>query len=538
MQDDPIIPEPENDVQSRRETGRTSGRHSPPPGAPDSGTERGEAEIGAGVGRTGRAGRGSQAPSDPDTAASQEEPPTWRSRSRGRTRRRVRKTDAAGRVQHTAQQRLLMLDTWIRSKLSAREFAEMVEVSAATLYKWRARFEAEGPAGLADRQRGAGRGSRLSEVSRRAIVMLKEAHPDWGEQRIHDVLIRTEGYGASPGAIGRVLAEEGWVVEETPTRPHAPKVTRFERARANELWQTDLFTFTLKREGRRVYLVAFMDDYSRFVVGFGLHASSSGALVREVFSSAVCNFGAPTEVLTDNGTQYHTWRGKSAFTRLCERKGVHQIVASPRRPQTLGKIERFWGSLWRECAREAIFRGLDDARRRIALFIDHYNFQRPHQGIGGLVPADRYFEAAKEVRELLAQRVAANALELARNGEPRKPFYLTGRVGEANISLHAEGERVVLVKEDGSREEVDLGAPGQRTQGEQGNGELPEPVSLHAGPEDMCGTDEPEQLAAPGSSPLDGLLERLGRGLGSKGGAGGESGDDEAGASLPEGGAS
>ena len=34
MQDDPIIPEPENDVQSRRETGRTSGRHSPPPGAP------------------------------------------------------------------------------------------------------------------------------------------------------------------------------------------------------------------------------------------------------------------------------------------------------------------------------------------------------------------------------------------------------------------------------------------------------------------------------------------------------------------------
>ena len=160
------------------------------------------------------------------------------------------------------------------------------------------------------------------------------------------------------------------------------------------------------------------------------------------------------------------------------------------------------------------------------------------KGSEGWCPPTAYFEAAKEVRELLAQRVAANALELARNGEPRKPFYLTGRVGEANISLHAEGERVVLVKEDGSREEVDLGAPGQRTQGEQGNGELPEPVSLHAGPEDMCGTDEPEQLAAPGSSPLDGLLERLGRGLGSKGGAGGESGDDEAGASLPEGGAS
>ncbi|MCP3916000.1 MAG: IS481 family transposase, partial [bacterium] len=351
-----------------------------------------------------------------------------------------------GRRQHTPQQRLLILDTWIRSKLSAREFAEMVGVSQHTLYKWKQRFEDDGPAGLADRKRGAPRGSRLPEATRRAILLLKQAHPDWGEQRIHDVLMRSEGYGASPGAIGRVLEEEGWVVEDTPTIPHPPKVQRFERARPNELWQTDLFTFTLKREVRRLYLVAFMDDYSRFIVGFGLHASSSGALVREVFSSAIANFGAPIEVLTDNGTQYHTWRGVSEFTKLCRRKGVRQIVARPRRPQTLGKIERFWGTLWRDCARDAIFRGLDDARRRIALFIDYYNFQRTHRGIEGLVPADRYFESAKEVREVLAKRVAANALDLARSGEPRKPFYLTGRVGDENISLHAEGERVVLVK--------------------------------------------------------------------------------------------
>jgi transposase InsO family protein len=467
--------------------------------------------------------------------------PVWPARARGRTRRRTRKVDAAGRPQHTAQQRLLILDTWIRSKLSAREFAEMVGVSQHTLYKWKQRFEQEGPAGLTDQKRGARRGSRLPEVTRRAIVMLKEAHPDWGEQRIHDVLTRTEGYGASPGAIARVLEDEGWVAEETPTRPHPPKVTRFERARANELWQTDLFTFTLKREGRRVYLVAFMDDYSRFVVGFGLHASSSGALVREVFSSAIANFGAPTEVLTDNGTQYHTWRGVSEFTRLCQRKGVRQIIASPRRPQTLGKIGRFWGTLWRECAREAIFRGLEDARRRIALFIDHYNFQRPHQGIGGLVPADRYFEAAKEVRELLARRVAANALDLARHGEPRKPFYLTGRVGDANISLHAEGERVVLVKGDGSREEVDLGAPGQRADEERTDG-LPEAVSEHAAPADVCGTDEPDELAAPGTSALDGLLERLRRGLDGHDDANidvdAEDDDDEGGAAVPVGGAS
>src|SRR5262245_39573793 len=43
----------------------------------------------------------------------------------------------------------------------------------------------------------------------------------------------------------------------------------FERARPNQLWQTDLFTFMLKRQNRRVYLVAFMDDHIRFIVGYG-----------------------------------------------------------------------------------------------------------------------------------------------------------------------------------------------------------------------------------------------------------------------------
>ena len=133
-----------------------------------------------------------------------------------------------------------------------------------------------------------------------------------------------------------------------------------------------------------MYLVAFLDDHSRFIVGYGLHASQSTALVLEVLRAAIAGFGTPEEVLTDNGTQYVTWRGKSAFTRECEKRGIKQIVASPHRPQTLGKIERFWGTLWRECVETAVFIDLGDARQRIGLFIDHYNFQRPHQGIDGL----------------------------------------------------------------------------------------------------------------------------------------------------------
>jgi transposase InsO family protein len=333
----------------------------------------------------------------------------------------------------------------------------------------------------------------MPEETRRAVLLMKSSHPDWGVDRLHDMLLRSEGYQASAGAIAKVLEEEGYVVEDVPTRPHPERqVRRFERAKPNQLWQTDLFTFLLKRENRRVYLVAFMDDHSRFVTSIGIHASASGALVKEAFDAGVANYGLPVEVLTDQGPQYYTWRGKSAFTKHLEKRGVKHLVARAKQPRTLGKIERFWGTLWRELVQTAIFRGLEDARVRIGHFVDAYNFHRTHQGIGGLVPADRFFSAAPEVRRTLEARVAANAAELAKEGTPRKPFYLTGRVGDGTLSLHSEGERVILTKEDGSREEVDLTATGPRA-----------------------------DPAPPGTSPLDGVLEDLG--LDGDAGTGGDS---------------
>lgn len=361
----------------------------------------------------------------------------------------------------TPEQRLLLLDTWQRSGLPGSEFAELVGVSKHTLYKWKKAFEAQGPAGLMDQPRGTKSGSKLPEVTKRSILMLKQAHPDWGCQRISDALLRGPALPASPGAVAKVLHEAGYEAQEQRVEPHAPPVRRFERATPNQLWQTDLFTFVLRRQNRRVYLVGFMDDYSRFIVGYGLHATQSAALVIEVLRAAITSYGAPQELLSDNGAQYVTWRGKSAFARELEQRGVKHIVARPRHPQTLGKIERFWGTMWRECLQSAVFLDLGDAQRRIGLFIDHYNFQRPHQAMDGLVPADRFFHAAPEVLKTLKSRVAANALEVARNGEPRPPFYVTGHVGGKPFSLHAEGERVILSRPGEERREVDLDAPPQ-----------------------------------------------------------------------------
>ncbi len=314
---------------------------------------------------------------------------------------------AASNRKLTAEQKLLILDTWQRSGLAANDFAALVGVNRITLYTWKKKFEELGPAGLMEQPRKGGGSGKVCDLTQRTILMVKKANPQWGCQRISDVLYRGPGLPASANTVARVLREAGYVLEEQATSPHPDKVRSFERARPNQLWQTDLFTFVLKRQNRRLYLVAFMDDHSRFVVGYALHASCTAPLVIEAFKAAVVSVGAPQEVLTDNGPQYVTWRGTSRFALELQRRGIKHIVATPRRPQTLGKVERFWGTLWRECLDAALFIDLADAQKRIGHFIDYYNFQRPHQGIDGLAPARAGHGAWIGQRRPAARRRAA-----------------------------------------------------------------------------------------------------------------------------------
>jgi transposase InsO family protein len=424
--------------------------------------------------------------------------------------RRLVKPEESPQPAMTPEQRLLILDTWQRSGLPAGDFAPLVGVSKHTLYAWKTKFDEQGPAGLMDQPRGGPKGSRMPDLTKRTILMLKKSNPEWGCQRISDMLVRGPALPASAAAVARVLHEAGYQMEEVSTRPHPDKVRQFERATPNQLWQTDLFTFVLKRQNRRVYMVAFMDDHSRFVTGYGLHASQSTAMVLEVVRAAIVAYGTPQEILTDNGSQYVTWRGTSAFRREMDKRGIKQIVAKPQRPQTLGKIERFWGTLWRECIETSVFLDLEDARRRIGHFIDYYNFQRPHQGIDGLVPADRFFGAASEVLQTLRNRVAANALELARKGVPKAPFYVTGRIGERGFSVHSEGERMILKREGHERTEVDLTAPeAVAVPLVSVTGEQPAAMPLPVCPDGSPQCDMPPEEEVPGVSPLDAGLRRM-----------------------------
>ncbi|MHC5081550.1 MAG: DDE-type integrase/transposase/recombinase [Planctomycetota bacterium] len=401
------------------------------------------------------------------------------------------------------EQKLLILDVWKRSGLPSAEFGELLGVSHKTLYSWRTRLEKEGPEGLFGKPKGPIPGSRIDPITRRAILLIKEDNPEYGCDRISQLLYRGPGLGVSPGGVARVLKEEGYQPKDVPTKRHPDKPRRFERAKPNQLWQSDLFTFTIKRHRHRVHLTAFMDDHSRFITGFGLASSPTSQFIIEVLRSAIGSFGQPEEVLTDQGPQYHSWRGRTAFEKELKIRGIRHVLSRPRHPQTLGKVERFWKSLWEECLANALFTDIEDARKRIGHFIDHYNFHRTHQGIDGLYPADRFFGAENEIRASLEKRVASNALEIAQRGEPSVPFYLTGKVGDTDLSVHAEGEKLILTREDGRREEVSFENPHKEP-----SPAIPEPLAPQGRALDSM---EPETVEAlpPGASPLDRGLHDL-----------------------------
>ena len=123
--------------------------------------------------------------------------------------KRLVKKDEPARPPFTPQQRLLLLDTWQRSGLPANDFGALVGVSNHTLYAWKRAFDEEGPGGLMDKSKGGPRRMKLHELTKRTILMLKEKNPDWGVQRISDMLLRGPALPASPTSVAKVLHEAG-----------------------------------------------------------------------------------------------------------------------------------------------------------------------------------------------------------------------------------------------------------------------------------------------------------------------------------------
>src|SRR5512136_3121942 len=99
---------------------------------------------------------------------------------------------------------------------------------------------------------------------------------------------------------------------------------------------------------RYAYLIGFIDDYSRYVAGLELYRTQTADQVLEVYRRAIGEYGVPKEMLTDRGRQYTTWRGSTRFERELGKDRVRHIKSQAQHPMTLGKIERFWKTIYEE----------------------------------------------------------------------------------------------------------------------------------------------------------------------------------------------
>ena len=369
----------------------------------------------------------------------------------------------------TPEERRQAIEAFKKSGLTREAFGRTWGVSANSLSIWMRRYEKEGPKGLEPRPRkkpSGGHPRALSPSVKAAIVATKKRHPDFGLRRVRDTLLRFFSIKVSCGSVSKTLSEEGIApLPKERRRPRQRKkpLRRFERARPGELWQSDITSFVLRRHHQRVYLTVFMDDHSRYIVSFGLHVHQKQDIVIEALLEGVARFGKPKEVLTDQGRQYFAWRGKSAFQKVLDREGIRHVVARTHHPQTLGKCERFWKTAASEFWDRARPQDLVDARERLSHFISHYNHFRPHQGIFGLVPADRFFSAEDAFRKTLEGQLCRQELALALGEPTRRPVFLFGQIGEQQVSLHGEKGRLVIQTPAGGRQEMALEDLGVRS---------------------------------------------------------------------------
>ena len=404
-----------------------------------------------------------------------------------------------------------------------------VGVSKDVVYRWVKAYQERGEAGLRNQVASSGSRRKLPGPVREKIVEIKKREPFFGVQRISHLLKRVFFLSASPETVRRTLQEESLIV---PARKkHSSNITRprfFERSTPNQLWQGDIFTFRLG--GRYAYLVGLVDDYSRYMVGLELYRSQTADQVIEVYRRAVGEYGVPKEVLTDRGRQYTNWRGTTRFERELGKDRVRHIKSQAHHPMTLGKIERFWKTVYEEFLVRAQFGSFEEAQERIRHWVKYYNHKRPHQGIGGLFPADRYFEIQGELRKVMERGIAENVLEMALRGKPREPFYMVGRMEGQSVVLRAEkGKLRLLVDDEGEGKTQELVYEVSRKEESEGSREREERGGKdreggEVGEADR-GEERAEGVGAHGRGEVPGGVVHLDREEEARGGLPGDGGD-------------
>ena len=382
-----------------------------------------------------------------------------------------------GRRYRALEVKLAVAKAYVAGEATAAELAKVYGISPGTVYDWGKIYRERGEAGLAEIKyaQHPPKPDPIGEKLAPEILETKRKFSWFGIPRIVQWLRRTKLLPVTETQVKKTLEKAELAAKKPKKRRRAEVVRFFERSEPNQLWQVDITMWTIAR-GQKVYLIGFLDDYSRYMVGWGLHAAQGSSQVLEVLRNAIGQYGTPKEILSDQGRQFYAWRGKCPFQKELAREGIHHVVSRSHHPQTLGKIESFWKHLKDEFLNRVVSGSINDLRERMKLWIDgYYNFQRPHQGIGNAAPADRFFKMADAVKGTIQKGVRENAERLALGKEPIKPFYMVGRMGDQAVVIQQQGTDVVVHVGDRELEKIQLT--------EDGHAEKKKPVGAGPGGE-------------------------------------------------------
>jgi len=212
---------------------------------------------------------------------------------------------------------------------------------------------------------------RLPLTTIQRVIQLRQQE-GWCHEAIAAYL-RQEGVKVSCGSAYTILKRNGLI-----TKPYKPRkrrtFTRFQREHPDSLWQTDI-----KYYGSE-YLIAFLDDCSRYLPGANLYPEATTDTVLETLQEALSAGRTPKQILSDHGTQYWSNDGPGRFTNYCSGHGIEHILGSTGKPTTQGKIERFWQTF------ELYYPRFKNMNR----FIAYYN-QKPHRSLNYKTPQQVYF---------------------------------------------------------------------------------------------------------------------------------------------------
>jgi transposase InsO family protein len=205
----------------------------------------------------------------------------------------------------------------------------------------------------------------------------------------------------SPSSVYRVLKAAGRI--ERFNGKASLKGTGFQQPLLpHEHWHVDISYLNIS--GTFYYLCSVLDGASRFIVHWEIHESMTEAQIQIILQRARELFpDAHPRLISDNGPQFIA-RDFKEFIRL---SGMTHVRTSPYYPQSNGKLERWHKSLKSECIRPGTPLCLEDARRLVGGYVQHYNTVRLHSAIGYVAPADKLAGRQKIIFQQRDQKLAA-----------------------------------------------------------------------------------------------------------------------------------